>query len=196
MAIKRTNTTAEWGKASKAFSYALFDAGVHLTGWAKNWMSEASREALDDIDKSWDEQSQKKSKNGKIMKFGGDRYHPWFTGTLHDSVASVVSDKNKTVSINYMPARATSPQTYKGQMIIGQDWAMREARKAQYVFLPGIQARLVVGVPYAEEVNERAAHYDFIRELDAQFASSVEDYFTIKSEGFKSRVYVANTKKK
>ena len=195
MAIKRTKTTAEWGRAAKGFSSALGYAGTHLSNWAKMWMKEAAQESLNEIDKDWPEQSEGKSKNGKKTRFGGDRNHPGYTGTLHDSVASVVSDKNKIVSINYMPPRATSPQTYKGSLIFGQEYAVREAMKARYVFLPGIQAKIIVGVPYADKVNESPAHTDFIRELNTQFASSVEDYFMIKADGYKTRVFIADPKK-
>lgn len=196
MAIKRTKLTAEWGKASKAFAYALGYAGTHLSGWAKGWMSEASQQALSEIDASWEGETHWKRQSGKISVFGGDRFHPWYTGQLHDSVAGVVSDKNRIVSINYMPPAATKPQTYMGQTIIGHDWAIEGARRAQYVFLPGIQAKLVVGVPYAAKVDESQRHSGFVRKLSAQFASSVEDYFTIKAQGFKTRVFVADPKKK
>lgn len=196
MAVKRTKMSAEWGKASKSFAYALGYAGTRLSGWAKGWMSEAAQQALSDMDADWEGETHWKRKSGKISAFGGDRYHPWFTGQLHDSVAAVVSDKNRIVSINYMPRAATKPQTYNGQVIIGHDWAMEAARRAQYVFLPGIQAKLVVGVPYANKVDESTRHAGFVRELSAQFASSVEDYFMIKAQGYKTRVFVADPKKK
>lgn len=201
MAVKYRNRAASWGKASRGFSTALGKAGEHLSGWAREWMSEAADSALKQIDAEWPRETRVTRigfghMNVKTRQFGGDHEHPWYTGQLHDSVAGVVSDKNRTVSINYMPPAATSPQNYKGfNHIIGHEWAITKARDAEYVFLPGIQAKLIVGVPYADKVDSSSRHYDFVRSLNNYFASYVEDYFTEKAQGFRTRVFVADTKK-
>jgi len=186
-------SSVQWKKTIQGFTYALGNASEHLTNWAKEWMSEATSQAIREIDDDWP--------HGAILpsgaKFGGSRFYPWYTGQLHDSVAGIVSDRHRVISVQYMPQEAFTPQTYKGQKIIGHDWAVRGAMNISRVlhFVPGIRASIVVGVPYAEDVNESTRHLDFIQELTNQFVSKVEDYFTIKAQGYRTRVYVADTKK-
>lgn len=184
---RRTN----WTKTIKGFSDALGYAGEHLTGWARDWMAEAVREAIDLIDADWEGETHWKRKSGKISSFGGDHDHPWYTGQLHDSIAGIVSDQHRIIAIDYMHRAASKPQTYEGQIIIGHDWGIRKAQEMQRVlhFLPGIRATIVVGVPYADKVNEMPRHADYKSELNNQFASNVEDYFTIKAGGYRTRVF-------
>lgn len=193
-----------WKKSIKGFSDALGYTGEHLSNWAKDWMSESVSQAISEIDADWPHHSEGKSYFGgsiKVLdgaKFGGDRFHPWFTGQLHDSIVGIVSDKHKIVSMDYMPQSAGRPQTYQGQVIIGHVWAEQKALEVARVlrFLPGIYATIVVGVPYADDVDESARHAGFIRELSNQFASSVEDQFMIRGQGFRTRTFVADKKKK
>lgn len=194
MAYKRS---IKWGKTVKGFSDALGYAGEHLSGWAREWMTEAVNDSLGQIDADWEGETHWKRDSGKVSSFGGDHFHPWYTGQLHDSIAGIVSDRHRTISIQYMPQEATQPQTYEGQVIIGHDWAIRKAQDLARTlhFVPGIVATISVGVPYAEKVDEMARHQGYIRELNNQFVSNVEDFFTIKSGGFRTRVFVADTKK-
>ncbi len=200
--IKRSSKTAEWKKFSAAMSDTLAYAGEHLSGWAKEWMNEAVGQAISELDSQWEGETHWKRKSGKISTFGGSHDYPWYTGQLHDSVAAFVTDKNKLIgSICYMQQAATKPQTYDGPAghfthIIGREWAVREAAKAQYVFLPGVQARLVVGVPYARKVDEMPKHSGYLHDLHVQFSEWVVDYFTLKTEGYRSRVFIADKKKK
>lgn len=190
--------TIRWRKTVQGFTDALGNAKEHLNGWGREWMNEAVKDALARIDADWEGETHWKRESGKISVFGGSRFYPWYTGQLHDSVAGIVSDRNRTVAINYMTRFATKPQTYNGQVIIGHDWAIQEARKVERAlhFVPGIKATIVVGVPYAEKVDEMPRHAGFIRELSNQFASFVEDYFTIKAEGYRTRWIIADNKKK
>ena len=191
--------TIRWSKTVQGFSDALGGASEHLTGWAREWMAEAVRKALDQIDWDWDRHADWERKSGKVSVFGGSHFYPWYSGHLHDSIAGIVSDQHRTVAINYMKPGATAPhQTYKGQVIIGHDWAIQEARKIEKSlhFYPGIAATIVVGVPYAKDVDETSRHAGFIRELNNQFVSKVEDYFYEKAEGYRTRWIVADKKKK
>lgn len=191
-------SSVKWNKAIKGFTYALGNAGEHLTGWARDWMDEAVGQSISEIDADWDRGATKLSSKGNFQHFGGSRYYPWYTGQLHDSVVGVVSDRYRVVAIRHMPQAAFTPQTYKGQRVIGADWGERAAldQVRALHFVPGIRATIAVGVPYAEDVNEMPRHQGYIRELSSQFASKVEDYFTIKAGGFRTRVYVADTKKR
>ena len=200
--MARTARHQDWKKFSVAMAETLGYAGEHLSGWAKMWMDEAVEDALAQIDADWEGETHWKRKSGKVSSFGGDHFHPWYTGNLHDSVAGFVTDKNRVVGkIHYMPQAATQPQTYSGPAgkfdhIIGREWAVREANNARYYFLRGIQAKMVVGVPYAREVNESPRHSGYIDELMTQFAANVEDYFTIRAGEYRTRVFVADKRKK
>ena len=179
-----------WKKTVKGFTLALGKAGEHLTGWAKEWMSDAVRQSIDEIDADWEGETHWKRASGKISSFGGSKFYPWYTGQLHDSVAGIVSDKHKLVSLHYMRPAATKPQTHNGQIIIGREWGERAALNAARVLrlVPGIKATLVVGVPYTDKVNESPAHQDFLRELAIQFASSVEDHLLIRAQEYRGRI--------
>lgn len=186
--------TIKWKKTYQGFSDALGKAGEHLTGWAREWMADAVEKSLDTIDSEWS--GHVEGKNG--TSFGGDRFHPWYTGTLHDSVAGIVSDKNRIVAVRYMPERADGPQEYLGYKIVGVDWARygADSISRSLRFASGIYATVVVGVPYADKVDESSRHAGFIRELSNQFAANVEDYFTEKAEGYRTRVFRTDKKKK
>lgn len=187
-----------WNKTIHGVTEALGYAGEHLNGWARMWMDDAVEQSLSEIDADWEGETHWKRASGKISSFGGDRAHPWYTGQLHDSVAGIVSDRNKVVSIRYMPPAATKPQTYKGQVIIGRDWGERRAQDVARVlhFIHGIAATISVGVPYAEDVEQMSRHEGYMEELSTQFASSVEDYFIKRTDGFRTRAFVADKKKK
>lgn len=189
--------SVDWKKPVRGFTDALGYSGEHLTNWAKEWMSEAVQDSLSKIDAQWDRHAEAKSSSGRRMSFGGSHFYPWYSGNLHDSVAGIVSDRHRTVAIHYMPESAEGIQTYGGLPIIGADWAIRGAQNLQRVlhFYPGIAATIAVGVPYAEKVDQMPAHAGYVRELNNQFASNVEDYFTMKAGGFRTRVFVADKKK-
>ena len=194
---RRTASRNDWKKFSVGIAERLGYAGEHLSNWAKMWMDEAVARAIDKIDADWPQHTE--TANG--ARFGGDHNHPWYYGQLHDSVAGFVTDKNRVVgSIHYMPQSAEHPQKYRGPAgsfdnIIGHEWAIREAQNARWYLLPGIQARMVIGVPYAREVNETGRHAGYIEELSTQFASEVEDFFTSRTGMYRTRVFVADKKK-
>lgn len=196
---KRTAKSNDWKKASAAFAEALGYAGYHLSGWAKGLMDEAVASAINTIDEEWPRHTDSTTKKGKKRAWGGDHDHPWYMGVLHDSIAGFVTDKNRTIgTIHYMPAAATGPQTYKGRTIMfGREEAVREANASQHYLLPGIQARFVVGVPYARDVDEMGRHEGYLGNLSREFANNVEDFFVIRAGGYwKNRVFIADPKKK
>ena len=193
------------GTVVKGFTTALADASEHLTGWARGWMTEAVRDAILEMDSKWPHsttigntirRTRKRNSSDFILvgaqMFGGDRTHPWYTGQLHDSVVAVVSDNRRVVSMQYMPSRAQSPQKDdNGNPVNGSELALSSALSLSRVthFLPGVSASIYVAVPYAEKVNEMPRHKDYLYELNADFAASVEDFFYMRAEGYRTRIY-------
>lgn len=192
MAKYKTGRYQDWGKFSKGFSYALRGAGYALSEKARLQMTLLAEEYLGETDAKWPHHSEGRSYFGdsiKILngsKFGGDALHPWYTGQLHDSVAIRIAEGNKTVAIRYMPQSASGgPQHMsaadgmKVDNIIGAEWAVRAAANAarySHFFSPGIQVQLVVGVPYAEKVNESGRHHGFFDALTDDLVVKFDDY--------------------
>lgn len=188
---KRTGTYHDWKKTSKAFSYAFVNAGKKMTDFAGLELAIFAEDFLGELDASWPHSSSYTNvsvKNGVLSKatarFGGDRTHPWYSGQLHDSVAVRIANKNRTLAVRYMPP---SPDTGKPQHmsasdgmkvdhIIGTEWARTAIHNAEYFFLPGLQIQLVVGVPYAEKVNESARHSGFFEIMTEDLVNKVDDY--------------------
>lgn len=195
MAIRQVNGKASWGKTYKGFAQALADAGKTLTKQGATIMVSTCEKWLQEVDSQWPRGSRSEIYNPKTGKMqrsygtyasgyrGGDEYFPWYTGNLHDSLATVITDGHKTVGIRQMNPGATVGQTYgKGQYIDGTEWGLRVANRASHVLLPGVQARLVIGVPYAEKVNQSDAHAGYVEEFEKDFASAINSRFqTIKN---------------
>lgn len=149
-------------------------------------LSDACREWLQQTDSEWPHSTlvTKPGKSRLVVQqsFGGDRLHPWYYGQLHDSIATRIAEKNRTIAVHYMPSHATKPQYASakdaGQRydnIVGREFAMREVHNAEYVFLPGIQMQLIVAAPYARKVNELSRHSGYLDNLRAEFFSYIED---------------------
>ena len=78
--MARYGRRIKWRKSVKGFTDALGYSGEHLTGWAKMWMSEAVEDSLAQVDAQWEGETHWKRESGKISSFGGDHFHPWYTG--------------------------------------------------------------------------------------------------------------------
>ena len=193
---KRKGRYNDWGKTYKAFSYAFLNAGRVIAEDTKLDLTVVGEKFLAKVDSEWPHSSTAMSSGGKVMRFGGDREHPWYTGQLHDSLAVRIAYKNKTVSVRYMPP---SPDTGKAQHteqinnIIGAEWAHEVAeRRAPWYFLPGLQMQLIVGVPYADKVNESSRHLGFADDLASELINHIDTY--IAEGGFAKREYFADDK--
>lgn len=195
---RRTGRYNDWGKTYKAFSYALLDAGKQIAADTKRDFALISEEFLDDLNGEWPHGTTITrigwgKNNVKTRSFGGNHDHPWFTGQLHDSVAVRVADKNRTVAVRYMPPSADGgPQhTQTDRNIIGAEWAHEVAeRKAPWYFLPGLQIQLIVGVPYAEKVNESIQHLGFMENLSTDLINKVDSW--VESGALAKRTYIAD----
>lgn len=190
MAVRPVNGRASWGKTYAGFSVALAEAGKTMTKQGATMMLRACERWLIEENSQWP-----RGEGGKSYKsgyHGGDHYYPWYTGNLHDSVATVISDRNKTLGVRYMPdcsaSNASVLQNYKGQVVDGEAWGKIAAQRSSHVLLPGLQARLVIGVPYAKDVDEMPTHAGYIAEFEKSFSSE------IRGEMEKMRNLVIRTK--
>ena len=94
-------------------------------------------------------------------------------------MATVVTDGNRIVSIRQMQPGATVGQNDETHGYIdGAEWGARVANRASRVLLGGVQAKLVIGVPYAEKVDEMPEHEGYVREFETDFASTMENALT------------------
>lgn len=189
---KRSGYYHDWGKTYRAFSYALKGAGAEMAEDTKRDFDIMAKDYLKELDAQWPHGTT--LKNG--AKFGGDHDHPWYSGQLHDSVAIRVAEKNRTISVHYMPP---SPDTGEPQEmgnikdIVGVEWAHEVAEgKVPYYFLPGIQLQFVVAVPYTEKVNESARHAGFFEELSNGLINKADEW--VNSGVFRRRKYYADGK--
>ena len=185
---KRNKMFYDWGKTYKACSMAILGSGKALNQIALTELQDVARQYLRNQDASWPHSTA--LPNG--ARFGGDEFHPWYTGQLHDSVAVRIMQGNRISSVEYM---TPSPDTGKPQHtetiknIIGVDWAheIAEGGGPRY-FLPGVQVQLIVGVPYAEKVDQSGRHGGFIDSLANDLFSDVNDW--IDSGGLTRNVVI------
>ena len=178
MAIRRSygGRVASWGKTYKGFSEALLDCGRQINERGKQYLVADAEKWLRDTDSEWPRHTEKK--NG--AKFGGDANHPWYSGQLHDSIAIRLAEGNKTIAIRFMPPAASGKAQHmdhpKITGIIGSEWARDVASRAEHTYWKGskaLQAQLLIGVPYAEKVNEDGRHAGYAEELEAQFYDAI-----------------------
>lgn len=174
--MARNQKFNDWGKTYNAFSMAILGAGKALNNIALSELQDVARSYLKEQDANWPHSSAKD--NG--ARFGGDREHPWYSGQLHDSVAVRIMQGNRISSVHYMPpsadtSRPQHTESIKG--IIGADWAheIAEGAGARYL-LPGVQVQLVVGVPYADKVNDSDRHHGFADSLADDLFTDVNDW--------------------
>lgn len=155
---------------------ALLGSGKKLNQIATFELQAIAEKYLRDQDAQWPHSTV--MPNG--ARFGGDKDHPWYSGQLHDSIAVRIMQGNRITSVHYMPP---SPDTGKPQHtetiknIVGAEWAreIAEAHGPRF-FLPGVQVQLIVGVPYADKVNETSRHFGFVDDLSNELYNDVYDW--------------------
>lgn len=182
---RRTGRYNDWGKAYKACSMCLLSAGKALNEIALSELGDVATVYLRELDAQWPHSSTITrfgfGKNAvSSRKFGGDHDHPWWSGQMHDSVAVRVMQGNRIAAVRYMtPSPSTgSPQhTETIDDIVGVEWAhqIAEGAGARY-FLPGVQVQLIIGVPYAEKVNNSSRHSGFVDNLSNDLYSAVNQW--------------------
>lgn len=174
---QRAGMQYRWGKASKGFAEALLDAGQTVTEYAVGKLTVGMTEFMKDTDWEWP----RGANNGpyKSGYRGGDADHPWYTGTLHDSIAASIIDGTRIRSVVYMTPGAREDQTNRrtGETYNGVTLGEQAARRAAHTFgnsVGRLRVVLTIGVPYADEVNRTDAHYDFISPLEEDLVNDVK----------------------
>ena len=163
----------EWRKASKAFSLALTNAASQVSDFAITIMAVDANDFLFNM--------------GTI---GGDySMVPYFTGNLLDSIGVRILKGNTIVRSSTMTEithkHATKPQTMKGvKNIWGEEEIMRRINRPSSRMSKGIAAQLMVGVPYAESVDQKQGYF---AELSDAFKNSV----TKNLDMLKKRKFIA-----
>ena len=150
----------------KKFSAAVAERLGYAGEHLSNWAKMWMDEAVGKAIAQLDADWPQHTETSSGARFGGDHNHPWYYGQLHDSVAGFVSDKNKTVG------------------------------SIHYMPTAATKPQTYKGVPYAREVDETGRHAGYIQELSAQFANEIEDYFASRAGEYRTRVFIADKKKK
>ena len=182
---RRTGKYNDWSHTYKAASMCLLEAGKALNSIALTELGDVASGYLKELDSQWPHGTTVTrygwgKNNVSTRSFGGDKNHPWWSGQLHDSVAVRVMQGNRIAAVRYMPPSPATgePQHTKTiQNIVGVEWAHKIAEEggARYL-LPGVQVQLIVGVPYAEDVNESSRHSHFMDSLSNDLYSAVNQW--------------------
>lgn len=143
-----------WNKFRIAFSSDLLKAGQKVTQEAEKELLDVSQKWLDKTDNEWP-----KDYHG-FMNAGGDDMHPWYTGTLHDSISVRIAEGMRTIGLRFMPRGATGPQTATAQEagrdydnIVGYIQGRLVAGRATHVRQKALVAQMFIGAPYAQWLN-------------------------------------------
>lgn len=175
-------TKISWGKSSKGFAeYLRLGAKPIGKATAKKLM-QISADFLANEDWDWP-RGQRYNVGGSMFGSrayksgfrGGDAMHPWYTGNLHDSLATGVMMGTRILSAAYMTPGATVLQNHNGQTVDGVTAGFDALARAARTYAPptAIRTVLVIGVPYAEKVNQMPGHEGYAEYFEREFVSSL-----------------------
>ena len=154
-----------WRKASKSFQEALFEAGRQISPVAITALDIAAGEFIWDVGSS-----------------AGDRGNvPYYTGNLLDSIGVRILEGNTIKSFRTIGGEgirhATKPQHMNGiKDIWGYLEIMRRINRPSRRAEKSIVAQLMVGVPYAQEVDWT---HDYFSGLSDRFSSKMEQSLSV-----------------
>ena len=175
-----------WNKCYSAFSEALLDCGEQFKKQGETMMTKALEQWFVEYDEEWrshlraHERTYREGNHIVFGEFEGDQSFPWFSGTLHDSIAGRIADGRKTIAIRFMPSGPASDNQFVGDqypdingVIFGRLMAGRATRVPQTATV----AQIFVGVPYAQKVDESPKHKGYLNDMEVSFISAMEDVF-------------------
>lgn len=151
-----------WRKASKSFQKALFEAGKQVSTFAITALDSASWHFI------WDIGYDPKGATGSI---------PYYTGNLLDSIGVRILQGNTLMRYRTMETEellhATKPQHMNNQKDIwGRIEIMRRINRPSRRTGKGVVSQLIVGVPYAQEVDWT---HDYFPELRDRFVNTMNE---------------------
>lgn len=146
--------SSAWSKFRVAFSANLLEVGQMVTKEAESRLLRVSEDWLQKTDADWPRS------DTPYLSGGGDDMHPWFTGTLHDSIAIRIGEGMRTIGLRFMPMGATGTQSATAKeagrsyedirgYVEGRLAAGRASRVRQNVLV----GQLIFGAPYTQSVN-------------------------------------------
>ena len=178
-------TKISWGKTSKGFAEYLNVAGQTIGRATAKRLATVAADFLANEDWDWP-RGQRFNVGGSMFGSrayksgfrGGDAMHPWYTGNLHDSMAVGVMQGSRIMASSFMTPGATVLQSHEGRTVDGVTAGMNALQRAAHTFAPGssgetLRTVLVIGVPYAEKVNQMPGHEGYWDYFEREFVSSL-----------------------
>lgn len=179
MARRVGGFSAAWNKFRVAFSSDLLKAGQMVTKEAEMELLRTSDEWLEKTDSEWP-----KSSAPYYMGASGDAMHPWYTGTLHDSISIRVAEGMRTIGLRFMTRAAVGNQNATA-IQAGRDYedirgyveGRLAAGRATRVRQNALVAQMFIGAPYAQWLNTTGGphrdHQGFAFELMRDFQHDI-----------------------
>jgi len=149
-----------WNKFRVAFSSSLLKASQKVTQEAEKELLVESENWLKRMDEEWPKSA------SLIYASGGDDMHPWYSGTVHDSIGVRIAEGMRTIGMRFMPRAAIANQTATADQagrrldnIVGYQEARLVAGRASGVRQSGVVAQMFIGAPYAQWLNTTGGPY-------------------------------------
>lgn len=156
----RQGFSPAWNKFRIAFNSELLKAGQMVTKEAEKKLLATSDAWLKKTDDDW-------PKSASLWYgSGGDDMHPWYSGTLHDSISIRIAEGMRTIGMRFMPTRAIADQTATAEQagrdldnIVGYKEGRLVAGRATGVRANALVAQMFIGAPYAQWLNTTGGPY-------------------------------------
>ena len=174
----RSGFSLAWNKFRIAFNAELLQASQMVTKEAEKELLQVSEDWLKKTDAAWPKSST------LVYNTGGDDMHPWYTGTLHDSMSIRIAEGMRTIGMRFMERSAIANQEAKAEQagrdidnIVGYVEARLVAGRAAGVRTNALSAQLFFGAPYAQWLNVTGGphgnHKGFAIEMEKDFLHDV-----------------------
>lgn len=163
-----------WRKASKQMQVGLLSASKHYSDFAISVMTADAEAFLSSIGST-----------------GGDTLSiPIYTANLLDSIGVRMLKGNSIMTYRTMSEvtiqHARKPQSMKGvSEIWGYEEILRRIRRPSRRKNNGVVAQLMVGVPYAESVDEQQGYFDelkdkFVNDITRHLSSLEKQHYVVE----------------
>lgn len=158
---ERSGFSSAWNKFRIAFTSDLLEAGQMVTKEAEKELLNTSDNWLRKTDAEWPKS------NNLAYGGGGDDMHPWYTGTLHDSISIRIAEGMRTIGMRFMKREAIADQNATAAQagrsydrIVGSVEGRLVAGRAAGVRTNALSAQMFIGAPYAQWLNTTGGRYN------------------------------------